>query len=215
MKDSETLEVLTGFAEAHHGLVALWRVPEIDEREPAVRALARRGWLVRVGPGVFRVAGSVRTWRQALLGTVWAAGTDAVAARGAAARLWGLRGFDDGPIEVLRSRHCRRMELGVLETAFLPAHHVAEVDGIPVTSVERTLFDVCGYFPARCAHGAVVEALARGLTAPQRLVATLTETAARGRPGSAAMRRILDAVLAVDSAPGGAESTARTRSVAA
>ena len=52
------------------------------------------GLLVPVHQGVYRLAGSPRSWNQDVLAACMAAGPTAVASHRAAAWLWGLRGAD-------------------------------------------------------------------------------------------------------------------------
>jgi very-short-patch-repair endonuclease len=85
----------------------------------------------------------------------------------------------------------------------LPPHHLVEIDGLPVTSLARTVFDLCGLASvARRQRGlpwitepqasrALDDALAGPLTvaAANRILAELGR---RGRPGTALMRRLMD-----------------------
>jgi hypothetical protein len=77
------------------------------------------------------------------------------------------------------------------ETTMLPSHHVRAVDGMPVTSPERTLFMLAARETVRCAERATDNALTVGLTSPDRLWRAWGELAARGRSGTQVMRSIL------------------------
>jgi hypothetical protein len=84
------------------------------------------------------------------------------------------------------------LTVGVLhETRLLPAHHVRTVDGIPVTSPERTLFTAAARENFKCAERATDNALTLGLTSTERLWRMWGDLAARGRPGMVPMRAIL------------------------
>jgi very-short-patch-repair endonuclease len=79
----------------------------------------------------------------------------------------------------------------VRETCELPRHHVRTIDGMPVTSPERTLLDLYGVIRSERADQAVKAALRMGLTTLGRLAVVLTEVGARGRPGTAGLRAIV------------------------
>jgi hypothetical protein len=58
------------------------------------------------------------------------------------------------------------------------------IEGIPVTSVERTLLDLAGLVPARTAGLCLDDALRRRLTTLGRLQKALSENGGVGRKGS-------------------------------
>src|SRR4051794_23160785 len=94
---------------------------------------------------VMRAAGSPRTDRQRLMAAVLDGGAGAVASHSAAAWLWRVPGFGLRTIDVTRPRRRSRRPstLAVLhEPRLLPEHHCTVVDGIPVTTPERTLCDI-------------------------------------------------------------------------
>ena len=73
-----------------------------------------------------------------------AAGPGAAVSGRAAAALLGLPGFREGPVEVTQLRRpSRRYKYGTEHsTTFLPEHHIRVIDGLPVTCIERTIFDL-------------------------------------------------------------------------
>ncbi len=82
----------------------------------------------------------------------------------------------------------------VHEPRLLLPHHVRRIDGLPVTSPDRTIFDLAG---ARRIHPLRVEraldtAWAQGLVRWRTLDVTLHELAQKGRPGIRLMRALLD-----------------------
>jgi very-short-patch-repair endonuclease len=125
------------------------------------------------------------------------AGPGAVASHEAACALWALPGFPPGPLDVSRPRTTTRArpKLGeVHESRCLPASHCTEIDGIPVTGLARTLFDLAGApsMSTGRVERAVDNALARSRPLLLRLHAMLGELAVHGRPGIALMRDLLD-----------------------
>jgi very-short-patch-repair endonuclease len=129
-----------------------------------------------------------------LLAACWAGGDRAVASHRAAAALWRLPGGDDGVIEVTcpRWRRSRHDGLVVHESTRLDEVDVTEVDRIPCTSLERTIFDMCGTGGAALADLLLDSALRRRLTTLPRLIATRDRLAKRGRRGAAGFRSAVD-----------------------
>lgn len=87
-----------------------------------------------------------------------------------------------------------RPSLGRLHrTRLLPEHHVTVLDGIPVTTAGRTLFDLAGVLPPARTERAVDNALAKSPGLLRALHRLLPELAERGRNGITVMRALLDA----------------------
>jgi hypothetical protein len=101
---------------------------------------------------------------------------------------------DQAPIEIL-GRHGlknHRPPRGKFrESRVLPISHVTTAWGIPVTTIERTLFDVAGMVDPKLADRAVENARARRLTTRERRWQVWSELAAPGRPGTRRMRKLL------------------------
>ena len=185
---------LLRLAERQHGLVTRGQALTSGMSSDEVDWAVKRRRLVRVYRAVFRVAGAPETWRQRLLALVFAAGVYAAASHRAAAALSRIPGFPEGPVEVVRPWKRNRKQgrlVGLHESTFLPAHHVTEIDGIPVTTVDRTLFDLAGVLKRKRLERAVANAINARLTTIAKLEKVFAETARRGRKGSAAMRRLL------------------------
>lgn len=109
-----------------------------------------RGNLRPVERGVYALGHSLlgreARWHAAVL----ACGSDAVLSHRSAGRLWGLLSAYSGAPEVTRpeGRATRRIGIYSHELA-LAKDEVMEVDGIPVTSPLRTLFDLAAVLTAR------------------------------------------------------------------
>jgi len=157
------------------------------------RRLARGDW-EQVEHGVYRLFGSIPTWRQKLMIAALAAGDGSAVSHEAAAALWGLPGFKEGPIEVLAVHGVKnhRLQRGAFhESRRLLPRHVTKIDGIPVTTIDRTLFDLAADIRPKRLERAVDNALTAGLTSPRRLWRTWGELAGRGRRGTRLMRAVL------------------------
>jgi hypothetical protein len=155
--------------------------------------LAHEEWEL-VARGVYRLVGALRSWRQDLMVALLAAGDLAVVSHLSAAALWRLPGFAERRVEVLAPHgklNHRMAGVTVHESRRLPANHVASVDGLRVTTIERTLCDVAAGIRVLRLGRAVDNATTRGLTTVERLWAVWVELAAPGRRGVGAMRTVL------------------------
>lgn len=81
----------------------------------------------------------------------------------AAGRLWGILGFD-APLEVTRATAARPIGGVLPHRSVLAADEVDLADGIPVTSVCRTLLDLAAVLSKRQLERAMNEVEVRGLT---------------------------------------------------
>src|SRR6266487_6606995 len=82
--------VIAEVAAPQYGLAELGQLDAVGVRRHHVVTRVRSGHLERFRPGVFVVAGSPRSYEQAVLAAVLAAGSHAVASHATAAILWEL-----------------------------------------------------------------------------------------------------------------------------
>jgi hypothetical protein len=176
------------------GLFSTGQAIAAGATERVVRTRLHTGRWETVQPRVLRLAGAPVTSHQELLAACMATSATAVASHRAAARLWGLPGFDSGMPEVTVTRHRWHRLRGVRchETLELPASDVTRCASIPVTTPTRTLIDVARYAPVPHLEEAVDDALRRGLTTVDRLTARVDDLAAHGRRGIARIRTVLE-----------------------
>ena len=126
-------------------------------------------------------------------------GTVAVC-RASAATLWGLPGFRVDPVHVVRDRdiHIRPSGLAVVHTSRdLRPGHLSIVDGVPVTTPLRTIFDLAGELHPGRTERLLDNAAGRGLCTYRGLHRMLDDFAGRGRAGVELLRD-----LAADRPPG-------------
>ncbi|HEX2039912.1 MAG TPA: DUF559 domain-containing protein, partial [Acidimicrobiales bacterium] len=183
-------------AEEQHGVVSRSQCRLLGLDYDRIRIGIRRGEWERVSPRVVRLVGAPRTERSELMAAVLDAGDSAVASRRSAAALWGLPGFSLGDLDVTRPHDgdYHRPSLGRLhQTRRLPPHHVTSVDGIPVTTPARTIFDLAGMLTPARTERALDNALASSPALLRALHRTLPELAERGRTGTTVMRELLAA----------------------
>lgn len=195
--DGRLLETeLRRLARSQHGVVSR---AQARRAGATPKALGRRvrgpGWEAR-SARVLRLVGTPDTFAQRCISGALDAGSQAVVSRLSAAALWGLPGFSPGGVHVTRpimaSSRASRLAT-VHESRFLPAHHRTLHDGIPVTTVARTLFDLAGCLHPGRSERAVENALRHRFVDLEGLRRVTIELVARGRAGSALMRELLAA----------------------
>jgi Protein of unknown function (DUF559) len=190
MKDRDATRLIRELAERQHGVVARRQLIECGVGEWLNQGRAEAGLLIPMFQGVFAL-GHQRISRQGWwMAAVLASGPGAVLSHGSAMALWAMRG-SHGPTEVLRHSggpRYKRSEIRLHQTRSLPDDHITEEQGIPVTTVERTLLDMAGRLDARQQERALVAADRSGRvrwSELQRLVAR-----GRGKKGIGRLRRV-------------------------
>jgi very-short-patch-repair endonuclease len=124
------------------------------------------------------------------MAAVLSAGPSAVLSHRSAAQLWQLLPPSRIAAEVIRPTRFRSRRGICGHCSPLPPDEVAVVEGIPVTSVPRTLLDIAATTPKRQLAKAFNEVEVRGL-ADRLSIPDLLERYA-GRQGSVALRALLD-----------------------
>jgi hypothetical protein len=190
-------------AARQHSVFSRDQAKEVGFTRDLIRYRVKSGRWDRLTRDVFRMAGARPTWRQRVMAAVLEAGPDSVASHRTAAALLGIPGFGEGPVEVTHPE-CRdtRVALSILhQSSLLPPEHVMVIDGIPCTTLPRTLFDLARTEPEARVVRAVKTARRRlGLTIG-RLEAVVAALGKSGRGGTRVMRELLDELDADDYVP--------------
>lgn len=187
-------DAMRRLAADQHGVVSREQCRRLGASTDAMRSRVHTGDWRAVSPSVLRVAGAPVTDRSRVMAGVLDAGCRAVASHRTAAWLWGLPGFPFDRVEVtrLRGRGRRRSNLATIhEPRALTEEHCTMVDGIPVTTLARTVFDLAGVLHPARTERALDNALARSPALLPVLHRLLPELAQRGRPGISVMRALL------------------------
>jgi very-short-patch-repair endonuclease len=175
-------------ARRQHGLVSRAQLAEMGLSASAIDGRVRRGALHLVRRGVYAVGHRALPPRAHLMAAVLACGPGAVVSHASAAALWGIRPSAATRIDVTVADR-RRGRAGIrVHHAPLPPEHVTVIDGIPVTTIERTIVDLAAVVR--------IESLRRAMEAAEtarlpdwRIVDELVE-AGEGRRGIRALRAI-------------------------
>ncbi len=182
------------FAAAHHGLVSLRELRDLDVGYEQIRRRVNSGRWHRLYDGVYRLAGAPTTWKSELLAACWAGGASAVASHGSAAALLDLPGGRTDTAEITCPRWRRGQEVGPLvhESKAIDPTDCQAVDNIPVTSAELTLLMLGAVCSPLVVEMALDVALRRELVTYESTRALLKRRARRGRNGAGVLRKILD-----------------------
>lgn len=143
-------------AKRQHGVVARHQVVEFGLGEAAIDARLRTKRLHRLHRGVYSVGHEVVSREGKWMAAVLACGPGAVLSHRSAAALWRIRPPSSEPIEVTVPTKSDSRGGIRRHSASLPADEVTTRDGIPVTTVPRTVFDL-----ASVAKESAVEAALR------------------------------------------------------
>lgn len=154
------------------------------------------GRLAWAAPSVLRVVGAPRTWQQEVMTAVLQADARAGASHRCAGVLLELDTFGDRARRIVEltvglGRNLRSDRWTVHRSSDLLPCDIEVVQGIPTTTVARTLVDLGAVVPRSRLEHAVDGALRDDRTTVDELRALLARVRRRGRPGIAA----LDAVL--------------------
>lgn len=204
-----------GIAEQRHGVVALDDLLGAGMSRREVERRVASGHLVALGSTVWRIAGAPASYHARVLGVLLGIEGEAWASHRTAARLWPLRVHGPaGLVEITRPYgvSANRGAVQIHRSTLVLPHHVTVHDGVPITTVPRTLFDLARRTGPRLLDRAIEEALRANLCTIGSLHRVLAELGGRGRPGTRRMRTAL-ASRDVDYIPTSSELTALGRAV--
>lgn len=189
-RSSRSLDRRVGdLAENQHGVVSRTQLMELGMGRGAISDRVARGQLRRVARGVYAVGHFRQSHRSRWMAAVLSAGTDAVLSHRSAAALWGLLPPSSIAIEVTRPKEFRSRPSVRGHCSTIGSDEVALVDGIPVTSMPRTLFDLAAIVDRHQLESAFNEVEVQGLTDSLSVVDLLKRYP--GRRGAAVLRAIM------------------------
>lgn len=129
-------------AERQHGVVARGQLVALGLGPDRIGRRMRAGRLRRLHYGVYAVGHKVISREGRWLAAVLAGGPNAVLSNWSAAALWGIRGNRGGPIDIASPSKTKSRGAIRRHSMLLPADEITVHDGIPVTTVPRTIFDL-------------------------------------------------------------------------
>jgi predicted transcriptional regulator of viral defense system len=134
-------EALAELATRQHGVVATWQLEKLGYGRNSVAKAASVGRLHRLHRGVYVVGQRGLTWEGRCMAAVLAS-YPSVASHLSAGWLWGLLQFRPGTMHITSRSPRPRKRLFVVHTADLARADLRRRDGIPVTSLSRTILDL-------------------------------------------------------------------------
>ena len=185
---------LSRVAAGQHGLFTRQQALALGFSRTYLRRQLHYGVWDVVAPGVYGVRGCPWTWRRRLMLAALDLGPGTVVSHRAAAALHGYPGFRPGAPEltVVKGSHGRR-RWNVHTTRDLPASDQIKIDGIPVTSGLRTLFDLAALLPHQQVERLLDDLLAAGTLKLGAVALRFARYRRQGRRGVAALANILEA----------------------
>lgn len=135
---------LARIAERQHGLVSHRQLAAVGLSTKAVTRRVEKGRLQRIHRGVYAVGHAQRTSEARWMAAVMACGSGAVLSHLDAAALWKIYDGEGALVHVTRTTKAGQRLAGVRihRARRLDAEDVTVKDGIPVTTVARTLVDL-------------------------------------------------------------------------
>jgi len=184
------VERLYEIAERQAGYFSTAQAREAGVSQRQLTYYVRSGRLARVRWGVYRLVNFPATPNEDLVVAWLQVGREAVISHDSALALYGLSDALPARIHLTVPRSASRRRAGLaLHTGRLRPDEVTEIEGLPVTTVPRTMADVAaGGLAEELVVQAVQEAIARGLVEKGSLRAYAG--ARKGR-----FRRLLDEAL--------------------
>jgi very-short-patch-repair endonuclease len=133
---------LAALAERQYGVVGRWQLVEAGWSTGAVEKRIRAGRLHPLYAGVYRVGHGLIPKQGRWMAAVLASGPEAVLSHWSAAALWMIRPNSRSTIDVTSPRKSRSWDGIKRHHKALPTDEVTVEEGIPATSVPRTIFDL-------------------------------------------------------------------------
>lgn len=149
---AEADRVLARIAAGQCGLVSRAQCLKIGLGPRPIKYRLSNGRLEEVLPGVYRIAGSAPGLLQELWATILWLGDGSAVSHVAAAARWHFDGFSAGTVEISTINHKNCYQQSLASKRRMKVHRVDEhliseitqIENLPVTSVRRTLLDLCG-----------------------------------------------------------------------
>ena len=191
-------DAIHALAARQHAAFSIDQALELGATRPMLRHRVRAGRLLQPTGHVYAIPGAPRTHAQRLVVAALDAGPDAFVSHDASAARWRLSGFGHLRLRAIdvsrpRSGRCRPSGVARLHTVRdLGPGHTTLLDGIPIATPTRTVFELAASVHPLRAERALDSALAQNLTSHALLVRMLADWADHGRAGTVLMRELIE-----------------------
>lgn len=166
-------------ASVQYGLITSRQVLELGISRSSISRRLRTEALLRVLPGIHRLAGVSRSWHQRVLAVHFWAGQDSVIAGPAAAALHRLDGFPQCASIDIATPRCLRPPapwVVVRRPRSFSTRDRTQIDHIPVMTCARTLIDISNSATEAQLELALEDARRRNLVTPKLLEESTART---------------------------------------
>jgi very-short-patch-repair endonuclease len=185
-------QAIADLARQQHGVVSRAQLLEFGMGSRAIEGRIERGGLYRLHGGVYKVGYRRITRKGRWMAAVLASGSGACLSHRSAGRLWRLIPSAGERVEVICPPDHRARRRGIVAHEAVVADDERQVvDGIPVTSPFRTIFDLAAVLDMRGLERAQHEAEVRGLR--DRVSLPMLLDRYPGRRGTRKLREVLGA----------------------
>lgn len=193
MTDSASMAGVGDVAASHHAAISRSQAVASGLGPAHITYELERSALRPLAPRVFGIHGAPNTWQQLAMAATLTANHAAVLPHRAAARVHGIDGFTSDLVEVTVP-HGRRVRIDgvVVHQAAVPDDHLVEIDGIPCTSLARTIVDLPQVVSPRMVERAIDDYQRKGYSLDW-LEQVAIGWQRRGRRGSAVILRSIEA----------------------
>jgi very-short-patch-repair endonuclease len=187
-----TDQVLADLAARQYGLVALWQLQALGLHVKVVDKRVAAGRLHRVHQGVFALGVRRRSHKASLMAAVLACGPRAVLSHRSAASLHGILDDSRSRVDVIAPNRRGRAPRGIAahRDGTLTAADRTVIDGIPCTSLARTLLDIAATQSPDRLRYAVTQAEVEEIFDLTEVIELLKRS--RGRRGVARLRLAIE-----------------------
>lgn len=130
-------------------------------------------------------------WFDRLLAAVLAGGSGTLVSHRAALVVWEMDGLKSAPVEVTVPYSNRPVPQDVIVHRTRRPLDSREVDGLPVTSPERTLLDVASQLPPLLIAKAVESSIRRRIATVDSILEVISQKGGRGVRGTKRLKRVM------------------------
>ena len=185
-------QAIYSFAAENYGLVDRTTVLfHGGSDETIARHLDKGAWR-QIHAGVYQVGVGPLPWKGKLRAATLAAGPLALVSHRTAAQLWGLEGVTFAPVELtVPVGHLPTPDGAVLHRTRRRMEGTT-VDGIPVTTVERSILDSAWYVPTPTVEQLYDSGIRQGIITPGGMADCLHEYGTKGVKGRSKVVAVLD-----------------------
>jgi very-short-patch-repair endonuclease len=184
---------LDDLATAQHGILSHTDLLDLGLSRDVITRRAQKGDFIRVYQGVYRMAGAPTTWQQKLWAAKKWSGDEGIFSHRSGLLLQRLAGATDHVVEMTVSKKVRSPDPYVLLhwSRCDPIQNSEHRQGLPVTSVARTILDASAVSRPWNVEAALDDALRHNLVTVDQMWTEL-ERFGKGRKGTAMIRKLLD-----------------------